>query len=131
MFGKRKVKREVSKLSLEPGDLVVLRTNKNFREWIKVLEVIIRRIKIYKNVSVTALVLPIDVRFGKVSEKEMNAAGWFKQDKEKVKRILDDNIMLRDWNVGIKQLHIDDSMKAHEEKEILKERLKKYENGKG
>jgi hypothetical protein len=74
MFRKNRLEKQVSKLSLEQGDLIVLRTNKGFREWIKVLEVIIRRIKIYKNINVTALVLPDEVRFGKISEKEMNGS---------------------------------------------------------
>ena len=128
MFGKRKVKREISKLSLEQGDVVVLRTNKNFREWIRVLDVIMRRIKLYKNIKVTAIVLPTDTRFGKVSEKEMNSAGWFKQDAKEVKEILEANEMYKQWNEEIKKLHVEDALKNHEIIEVLKEKLKKYEN---
>jgi hypothetical protein len=130
MFRKNRLEKQVSKLSLEQGDLIVLRTNKGFREWIKVLEVIIRRIKIYKNINVTALVLPDEVRFGKISEKEMNAAGWFKQDSQDVKEILEDNKMLHEWNAGIKELHVEETLKNHKIIEDLKERLKQYENGK-
>ena len=128
MFGKKKVKREISKLSLEQGDVVVLRTNKNFREWIKVLDAIIHRIKDFKKIDVTALILPNDVRFGKISEKEMNAAGWFKQDAKEVSKILDQSEMYKKWNDEIKKLHVEEAGKAFDEIERLKERLKQYEN---
>jgi hypothetical protein len=131
MFGKRKLEKQLSKLSLEQGDLIVLRTNKGFRKWIDILQVIIRRLKIYKNVDVTALVLPEDVRFGKISEKEMNNAGWFKQDKEEVKRILEDNEMLHEWNDGIKKLHVEDALRAYDIQEELKEKIRKFESGEG
>ena len=131
LFSKKKIKSQVEKLSLEPGDLVVLRTDRDWIDWAKVMKNLIQIIKRTKKIDVTAIVLPIETRFGKITERTMNRAGWFKQDKVEVKRILDDNIMLRYWNVAIKKLHIDDAMKAHDIQEELKERLKKYEDEKG
>jgi hypothetical protein len=131
MFDKKRVEKQIKKLSLEQGDLIVLRTNKGFREWIKVLEAIIKGIKDFKKIDVTALVLPEDIRFGSVSEKEMNTAGWFKQDREEVQKIIDENDMLHQWNTAIKELHVEDALKNYDIIEGLKERLKKYEDEKG
>ena len=128
MFREKRLEKQVSKLSLEHGDLIVLRANKGFREWIKVLEVIIQRVKVSKKIDVTALVLPEETRFGAVGEKEMNNAGWFKQDAKETKKILDDNEVLQKWNVEIKKLHVEDALNNYEIIEALKEKLKKYEN---
>jgi hypothetical protein len=125
---KKKLAKMVQVLTLNDGDVIVLRTNKGFREWIKVLEVIIHRLKVSKKIDVTALVLPDEVRFGAVGEKEMNNAGWFKQDAQEVKRILEDNELLYEWNIGIKKLHVEDTLKNYEIIEDLKEKLKQYEN---
>jgi len=130
MFGKKRLEKAISKLSLEQGDVIVLRTNKGFRKWIDVLRVIVRRLKIYKNIDVSVMVLPEDMRFGKVSEKEMNDIGWFRQDKEEMIRILEENKSIREWNENIKKLHVDESLKSYDEIQRLKKRLEHYE-GKG
>jgi hypothetical protein len=38
--------------------------------------------------------------------------------------------MLHEWNAGIKELHVEETLKNHKIIEDLKERLKQYENGK-
>lgn len=129
MFSKRNVTKQVEKLELEQGDIIVLRVNNAFQKWVKVMTELVQRIKKTKNIVVTALVLPTDLRFGKVSEKEMNNVGWFRQDKDEMERIIDENAMLREWNENIKKLHVEESLKSHDVILELKEKLKEYEHG--
>jgi len=128
MFGKKKVKNQVDKLELKQGDIIVLRINKGFKQWNDVMKSLIKKIKETKNIDVTAMILPDNTRFGAVGEKEMNSVGWFKQDAQEVKRILEDNELLYEWNIGIKKLHVEDTLKNYEIIEALKEKLKQYEN---
>jgi len=128
MFGKKKVKNQVEKLELKQGDVIVLRTDKGFKQWIDVMKSLVKKIKETQDIDVTAMILPNNVRFGAVGEREMNSAGWFKQDAKEVKKILDANEVLQKWNVEIKKLHVNDALKNYEIIEALKEKLKKYEN---
>ena len=128
MFDKKKVKNQVEKLELKQGDVIVLRTDKGFKQWIDVMKSLVKKIKETQDIDVTAMILPNNVRFGAVGEREMNSAGWFKQDAKEVKKILDANEVLQKWNVEIKKLHVNDALKNYEIIEALKEKLKKYEN---
>lgn len=135
MFGKRKL--NVEKLSLEQGDLIVLRTNKGFRQWVKVLQKVVEKTKKDKNIDVTGIVLPEDSRFGKIGEKEMNNMGWYRDDKfyslnseEYVKKLLEENKILKEenevyktWNHNIKELYTNQMMQSYNNQEYLRKKL--------
>ena len=130
MFNKWRLKSQLEKLTIQNGDFIVLRVSNNYKKWLLVLGSIIEKLKTKNKIEVTGILLPNDIRFGSLTEREMNNAGWFRQDAEVVEKILDDNKILLEWNESIKKLHIDDALKAHEIQVELKERLKTYEIGK-